>query len=128
MHKSSTVALTILSYELSFFNQPSISESFTELAGYANIMDSELTHCYSLLQDFLELQLLSMCKDKRKKKKRTHSNSSSVSARTMPTIWESGDEIMDQNSCMDLDEDVTSDESYDDEQYFQVFSIFLLQA
>lgn len=46
----------------------------------------------------------------------------------MPTIWESGDEIMDQNSCMDLDEDVTSDESYDDEQYFQVFSIFLLQA
>lgn len=93
-HKSSTIALTILNYELSFFNRE-ISSIFCELSNYSKIHDSELMHCNLLLQEFLDSQLLAMCKEKRTKKKRTHSTSSvSSSKRTMPTIWEAGDELM----------------------------------
>ena len=48
-HKSSTVALTILNYELSFFNRE-ISDVFCQLSNYANLHDSELMHCNLLLQ------------------------------------------------------------------------------
>jgi len=90
-HSNSTVALAVLSYELSFFNK-CLTSAYCQLSTHAGIHDSELMHCEALLRSVLDADILNVKTENRRRKKRTHSASVSPS-RTMPTIWESGDEV-----------------------------------